>query len=76
MRITKEVLSVKVNNLNNAMHLDDSNKFVLNYAYSGVALEQRTNSAGGTRRISERTTNATMAVILDSIENVIYSNLK
>lgn len=73
MRITKDVLRAKVNNLNTALKLENNEKFVLSWAYGGVALEKATNSEGGTKRISERTTSANMAMILDAIENTIYS---
>ena len=73
MRFTKDVLKAKVNNINTALELAENEQFVLNWAYGGVALEKRTNSMGGARRISERTTSANMATILDAIENTIYS---
>ena len=76
MRITKEVLNAKVNNINTALELADNEKFVLNWSYGGVALEQRTNSMGGTRRISDRTNNAGMAMILDAIENTVYATMR
>lgn len=76
MRITKEVLNAKVNNINTALELAENEKFVLDWSYGGVALEQRTNSIGGTRRISDRTNNAGMAMILDAIENTIYATMR
>lgn len=76
MRITKEVLNAKVNNINTALELAENEKFVLNWSYGGVALEQRTNSMGGTRRISDRTNNANMAMILDAIENTVYATMR
>jgi hypothetical protein len=76
MRITKDVLRAKVNNINTALELGDNEKFVLSWAYGGVALEKKTNSMGGTKRISDRTNNANMAMILDAIENTIYATMR
>lgn len=76
MRITKDVLKAKVNNINTALELAENEKFVLNWSYGGVALEQRTNSIGGTKRISDRTNNANMAIILDAIENTVYATMR
>lgn len=76
MRITKDVLRAKVNNINTALELAENEKFILNWSYGGVTLEQRTNSIGGTKRISDRTNNAGMAMILDAIENTIYATMR
>ena len=76
MKFTKDVLKAKVGNINTALELAENEQFVLNWAYGGVALEKRTNSMGGTKRISERTNNANMAMILDSIENTIYATMR
>jgi hypothetical protein len=78
MRITKEVLEEKVNNINTVLELTENGQFVLNWAYGGVALEQRTKLSQGrlmVTQISDRTNNANMAMILDAIENTIYATM-
>ena len=78
MRMTKTILGVKVNNLNNSLGLKtgDVGSFDLNYAYGGVALE-KIHESGGASRISSRVNMKTMAEIIDSIETSVYKfNLK
>jgi len=72
MRITKEVLRAKVNNINGQLGLD-THKFVLNYAYEGVRLCRETNEHGGCQDISERMTKGEMAKVLDAMYNAIVA---
>jgi hypothetical protein len=72
MRITKEVLRAKVNNINSQLGLD-AHKFTLNYAYEGVRLCRETNEHGGTQDISERMSKGEMAKVLDAIYNAVVA---
>ena len=72
MRMTKEVLRAKVNNINSQLGLD-VHKFVLNYAYEGVRLCRETNEHGGTQDISERMSKGEMAKVLDAIYNAVVA---
>lgn len=70
MRITKDILRIKVENINNQLGLD-VHKFALNYAYEGVRLCRETNEHGGYQDISERMTNSEMAKVLDAMYNAV-----
>ena len=72
MRMSKAVLQEKVNYLNRLVGAENGqpNSFELNYAYGGVRLCKRLE-LGGQTEISSRTNLATMAEILDTVENTI-----
>lgn len=72
MRITKDILRIKVENINNQLGLD-AHKFVLNYAYEGVRLCRETNENGGCQDISERMTKGEMAKVLDALYNAVIA---
>lgn len=72
MRITKDILAVKVANINSQLELN-AHKFVLNYAYEGVRLCRETNDHGGCQDISERMTKPEMAKVLDALYNAIVA---
>lgn len=72
MRITKDILSIKVANINSQLGLD-AHKFVLNYAYEGVRLCRETNENGGLQDISERMTKNEMAKTLDTLYNAVIA---
>ena len=72
MRITKDILRIKVENINNQLGLD-THKFVLNYAYEGVRLCRETNEHGGCHDISERMTKSEMANVLDTMYNAVIA---
>lgn len=72
MRITKDILSIKVANINSQLGLD-AHKFVLSYAYEGVRLCRETNENGGLQDISERMTKNEMAKTLDTLYNAVIA---
>lgn len=72
MRMTKDLLNIKVANINSHLGLD-AHKFVLNYAYEGVRLCRETNEHGGCQDISERMTKPEMAKVLDAMYNAIIA---
>ena len=71
-RITKDILNIKVQNINSQLELN-AHKFVLNYAYEGVRLFRETNEHGGLQDISERMTKKEMAKVLDAMYNAIIA---
>lgn len=72
MRITNDVLRIKVENINSQLGLT-AHKFVLNSAYGGVRLCRETNENGGCQDISERMTKAEMAKVLDAMYNAVVA---
>ena len=66
-RITKDILSAKVDYLNQLTN----GKLALDYAYGGVRLVKLTNEHGGAADMSERVSKPEMARILDTMINVI-----
>lgn len=72
MRITRDILKAKVENVNRQLRLD-THKFVLIYAYGGVTLCRETNEHGGCQCISERMTNSEMAKVLDALYNAVIA---
>ena len=71
-RITKDILNIKVQNINSQLELN-AHKFVLNYAYESVRLFRETNEHGGLQDISERMTKKEMAKVLDAMYNAIIA---
>ena len=71
-RITKDILNIKVQNINSQLGLD-AHRFVLNYAYEGVRLCRETNEHGGCQDISERMTKNEMAKVLDAMYNAVIA---
>lgn len=72
MRITNDILRIKVENINSQLGLT-AHKFVLNSAYGGVRLCRETNENGGCQDISERMTKAEMAKTLDAMYNAVVA---
>ncbi len=72
MRITNDILRIKVENINSQLGLT-AHKFVLNSAYGGVRLCRETNENGGCQDISERMTKAEMAKVLDAMYNAVVA---
>ena len=71
-RITKDILNIKVQNINSQLELT-AHKFVLNYAYESVRLCRETNEHGGLQDISERMTKKEMAKVLDAMYNAVIA---
>ena len=71
-RITKDILNIKVQNINSQLELN-AHKFVLNYVYESVRLCRETNEYGGLQDISERMTKKEMAKVLDAMYNAIIA---
>lgn len=72
MRMTKEVLRAKLEQLNNLT----SNTYDLDYAYSGVRLVRICNEYGGVSDMSERINKKEMAIVLDALLNVTRGEVK
>ena len=72
MKITKEILQAKVDNINSKLGLTGVGSLVLDFAYSGVRLNKITNEGGGTSDITERLSIKEMAYCLDTLYNSLY----
>lgn len=71
--ITKDILNIKVENINYALGLT-SNKYFIQSAYGGYRLCKTTNGAGGCADITERMTKKELAKVLDGIYNTIRAS--
>ena len=72
MRMTKEVLRAKLEQLNSLT----SNTYDFDYAYGGVRLVKICNEHGGVSDMSERVKKREMATILDALLNVTRGEVK